>query len=307
MLCRLGIGFLQLIGRQHSRTCQYFPQDLIEETPLPPLTFSIKTTTTYPQSKPPIRINCTDEPQRFFNMSDPNHCGSCNKTASEANLTSLKACAKCKSVFYCNRDCQKSDWKTHKKVCAQNAGQNAAYGATPPSGMGSGLQEPPPNPFTRLDNGSYLHDRPEQDVYKLLIDCFRLRQEDNWTFERIRDPESLYTDASNSLTPFRHFLRLAASRPNLLPSWWNDAKKDECEAFGQRDSFSNLSKKTNKAEIMAYYQNPKMPMELRMLGEVIYQRGPGGQDGTGMRRMMMEAENRTSQGGGFHMSHLDMS
>ena len=31
----------------------------------------------------------------------------------------LKSCAKCKSVFYCNRICQKQHWKDHKKECAR--------------------------------------------------------------------------------------------------------------------------------------------------------------------------------------------
>lgn len=29
----------------------------------------------------------------------------------------LKSCAKCKSASYCSRECQKSDWKKHKKYC----------------------------------------------------------------------------------------------------------------------------------------------------------------------------------------------
>ena len=46
-------------------------------------------------------------------------CANCKKTATAANLASLKACAKCKTTQYCGRDCQKADWKTHKKVCAK--------------------------------------------------------------------------------------------------------------------------------------------------------------------------------------------
>ena len=29
----------------------------------------------------------------------------------------FKMCARCKSVSYCSRECQKSDWKVHKTVC----------------------------------------------------------------------------------------------------------------------------------------------------------------------------------------------
>jgi hypothetical protein len=38
----------------------------------------------------------------------------------------VRKCSKCKTVGYCGRDCQKQDWKNHKKVCAQLANQRAA-------------------------------------------------------------------------------------------------------------------------------------------------------------------------------------
>lgn len=47
-------------------------------------------------------------------------CASCNTLATDPEKA-LKPCAKCQSVHYCSRDCQKKDWKLHKKMCATAA------------------------------------------------------------------------------------------------------------------------------------------------------------------------------------------
>ncbi|KAF2823734.1 hypothetical protein CC86DRAFT_327621 [Ophiobolus disseminans] len=43
-------------------------------------------------------------------------CAHCSKSPE-----SLKQCNKCHSVAYCNKDCQKAHFKTHKKECASLA------------------------------------------------------------------------------------------------------------------------------------------------------------------------------------------
>lgn len=56
-----------------------------------------------------------------------------------------------------------------------------------------------PDPFTRLDDGKYLHDRPEKDVYRLLIDAFRMRSEDDMKLENKPTPNSIYTGNPSSI------------------------------------------------------------------------------------------------------------
>jgi GTPase SAR1 family protein len=41
-------------------------------------------------------------------------CSSCGK---DAKGKSLLRCGGCKKVEYCNRDCQKADWPSHKRIC----------------------------------------------------------------------------------------------------------------------------------------------------------------------------------------------
>lgn len=39
---------------------------------------------------------------------------SCNKCG---KMNNLKKCGRCNKVLYCSVDCQRSDWKQHKKTC----------------------------------------------------------------------------------------------------------------------------------------------------------------------------------------------
>ncbi|CAO2657805.1 Nn.00g070650.m01.CDS01 [Neocucurbitaria sp. VM-36] len=238
-------------------------------------------------------------------------CANCKKTASAANLASLKACAKCKKIQYCGRDCQKADWKTHKKVCAKNAAENfveanAEHSSTYSAARLKDLETHVPNPFTRLDQGKYLHDRPEKDVFKLLIDSFRMRQADDFNLQHKTTPRSVYTGAGSSIEPFRRYLAKAATRSSLLPSWWTADKQKECEAFGESGAWSDLRKKVTKQEMIQHYGDEKMPMQVRMLAEAVYGVGTMGQDGSGMRKVMMQME-KGGPGNGQHMSMMNLA
>ena len=41
------------------------------------------------------------------------HCG----ISKDDTTMKLKSCVKCRRSYYCNADCQKADWKRHKKGC----------------------------------------------------------------------------------------------------------------------------------------------------------------------------------------------
>ena len=181
-------------------------------------------------------------------------CASCKKSPP---AVTLKRCAKCSVTPYCSRECQKADWKSHKKSCGKqgsqadsspfsstNAGSNVL---SPPKG----LDGPVTKPFTRLDNGTWLHDRPERDVYRLLIDAYRMRMEDEYTLEGEADADSIYGGAADGTAGFRRFLRTVEQRRGLLPGWWTPEKSAACVEFG-RDSdenWSSLSRAVEKEDI----------------------------------------------------------
>lgn len=162
------------------------------------------------------------------------------------------------------------------------------------AGAVPGLQHHIANPFTRIDNGTYLHDRPEGDVYKLLIDAYRLRMDDVSKFEGIREADSLYAaGVTDALPGFRRFLDRVKAKRGVLPSWWDAEKEQACEqlgAAGGGDGWSSLRRKLDKAAVLAHYRDDKFPMQLRIFVETICGRGVAGQDGTRMRKMLMQQE-----------------
>ncbi|KAL2168561.1 hypothetical protein VTG60DRAFT_7166 [Thermothelomyces hinnuleus] len=238
-------------------------------------------------------------------------CNACHKAPPEVTL---KRCAKCSVTPYCSRDCQKADWKAHKKVCGKGGGNTASGSSSNASDIPradtmlsppKGLDQPIAKPFTRLDNGTWLHDRPEKDVYRLLIDAYRLRVEDNyvWGGELV----DLYGGAPSGLNGLKRFLRLAGSRPGLLPPWWNAEKQRECEAFGMDSSnFQDLRCAVEKSDIIEHYGDPRFPMQLRMFAEAVYGPGPGGHDGTDMRKMMAAMEQGTAGSDSHLASTIDL-
>lgn len=233
-------------------------------------------------------------------------CSICEKSPPEVTL---KRCAKCSTTPYCSRECQKKDWKAHKKICGSQANSttpsstnSTTRNLSPPKGLERGIS----SPFTRLDQGTWLHDRPEKDVYGLLIDAYRLRVEDMYNIEGDIDEDSLYAGLENGLHGFRRFLKRVTSRPGLLPPWWNASKTKECEELGMTPAqWFNLSCAVEKGDIIENYGDPQFPMQLRMFAEAVYGSAPGGTSGTAMRQMMMSMEQGTA--GGRLTSHLDVS
>ncbi|KAI9374061.1 hypothetical protein BJX61DRAFT_344395 [Aspergillus egyptiacus] len=203
-------------------------------------------------------------------------CNICAKKASKE--TTLKRCGKCKAIWYCSRECQKADWKDHKESCSKLANEPFVGPSAPQKGLSVAID----NPFQQLENKTWLHNRPERDVYKLLIDTYRLRMADQRQFEGSAETNSLFGESADISGSFRRFLRkVTEEKRELLPSWWSPEKAEECEQLAETGvGWSSLyNNAVQKQDIIDHYENPLMPMQIRMFAEQIYGTGPGGQSG----------------------------
>jgi len=174
------------------------------------------------------------------------------------------------------------DWKSgHKTVCK-------APGST--SKVPQGPLPKIDKPFTRIERNIFLHNLPENDVHAMLIDAFRMRQEDEYQYGKI-DMDSIYSGKATSLAPFGRFLQNAEKERGILPAWWNETKRNECINLGMGGhEWADLSRRVEKHDIQEHYADDLMPMKLRMLAEAFCSVGPWGVDGKEMRQQMMKLE-----------------
>ncbi|KAI8675360.1 hypothetical protein NCS57_00437100 [Fusarium keratoplasticum] len=238
-------------------------------------------------------------------------CNNCHRREPDVKLLT---CRSCFSAQYCSKECQRSDWPKHRGPCRSinpvppipNASQsswaswlqgllgeeiNGAYGPSPPKGLDSAISEP----FTRLQNGTFLHDRSERDVYRILIDSFRFRLEEQCQHEGKPAKGTIYEDHDDSLPDFKRYLETAASRNNLLPPWWTPEKQRECEAFGMSGTnFQDLHMALEQFSVTCQYGDSRFPSQLRMLAEAVYGKGVGGTSSFTRRSALaqLEAERR---------------
>ena len=197
-------------------------------------------------------------------------CHSCGKSKSELGLeaVNLKQCGRCQKVSYCNKDCQISDWQAHKSSCqrprpALDAGTSLPFShhmAVRATG------QDPATYFQRL----YKRTNSEAEVYKHLIDVYRLRVQDDIDFTG--HMHGVHTeDPAGPLPDFQEFVTLAEEK-GLLPNWWNAEKRQACEAVAMGGD-NDIRSIIGKQEVQEIYQASSMPMVFRTIADRVYGRG----------------------------------
>ncbi|KAL6832998.1 hypothetical protein V8C40DRAFT_236630 [Trichoderma camerunense] len=154
-----------------------------------------------------------------------------------------------------------------------------------------GLEQPIEMPFTRLNRGTWLHKRPETDVYKILAEAYRLLATEAHYFEGEGIAATIWWGCNLNQPSFQKFLRKAATRRRLLPPWWDTEKEAACEQFFVNPPEWPKLEYTEKIRtIMDHYGDRLFPMQLRMLAAAVYRAHPSGFDVKGMRELMMREE-----------------
>ena len=103
----------------------------------------------------------------------------------------LKRCGKCHDTLYCSRACRKEHWQHHKRTCGQKHMNTLQF---------------------------FLHTKTEKEVYKILFECYKMRQKADHDFAGNFERDSLYGGAPSSQGPFIRFLKKAEKKKELLPA-----------------------------------------------------------------------------------------
>ncbi|GAQ91741.1 hypothetical protein KFL_008430020 [Klebsormidium nitens] len=185
-------------------------------------------------------------------------------------------CSRCSAngidVWYCTRECQAADYKAHKQACKAGV---ASFDSTHPEttsygnrmftsqGLPKGLQ----TVAASKDNPRQWCEGPsEKRTYIRFVDSFRLRTEDEYSFNG--DVSGLYAQ-EDPMPCFKRYLKKAKAK-GLMPDWWNAEKEAELLDVARSDKWAAIHLAVEKSDITEHYGYASMEhMVLRGLAEQV--------------------------------------
>jgi splicing suppressor protein 51 len=206
-------------------------------------------------------------------------CAKCTKPGSSESP--LQRCSRCKSTRYCSLECQKAHWKTHKKAClpasdveAHITGSENPKTAKPSSDsdwedIPETDRRPSRNPRSSSTTSPLLTQHwtglSEELSFFHIIDAYRLRVEDEYVFSG--STRGIYNQ-DPALPDFRRFLNKAEKRQGLLPGWWSNDKRRECEKLAKkRGAGAEIDGAVEASDVVERYGDPTILMFLRLFAE----------------------------------------
>jgi tetratricopeptide (TPR) repeat protein len=129
-------------------------------------------------------------------------CLNCGKMATDIGCR-LSKCSRCKQVSYCSRDCQRSDWKSHKVFC----GMTSSKAAAAPQPRPASKTEPtevkpaaPKTPISEISGNARAVSRMENELRELYTE-FGQGFADWWHEKTVQEREALLLDTTNNTLP----------------------------------------------------------------------------------------------------------
>ncbi|KAH9841725.1 uncharacterized protein C8Q71DRAFT_700219 [Rhodofomes roseus] len=107
-------------------------------------------------------------------MADTSQCFYCRK---EAMTKDFKRCSRCRGALYCNSECQKQDWASHKELCSDSDRWYDKYSGCRDGSMHEGKLElitweyTDPESGDRMGWGNVLIEEADDLKRKFEVDC----------------------------------------------------------------------------------------------------------------------------------------
>lgn len=115
-----------------------------------------------------------------------------------------------------------------------------------------------------------------------------MRVEDQYVFTGDVSMDTVYGGAPDNIRAYGKFFARVQRKSGLLPEWWTAETLMECIIFGLQHGDPNwggLNGAMEKSDVVEYYSDPTMPMQLRKFAEQVLGRRAGGYSSSSMTAM----------------------